>query len=196
MKFEVEQKFRVDGHASLAAALGAMGAEPAALLEQSDAYLSHPSRDFAATNEALRLRSVGERNLITYKGPKRPGPTKTREELEIAYEDGPERLAAMKRLFEALGFRPVCTIRKRRSAYELSYGGLAIEVALDEVEGLGAFAEIEAIADGDADLPAAQAAVQALARQLGLTQLEPRSYLRMTLEEAGGAPSSKSAGQT
>jgi adenylate cyclase class IV len=47
---------------------------------------------------------------------------------------------------------------------------------------LGDFAEIEAIADDEAALPSAQATVLALASQLGLDQVEPRSYLRMILE--------------
>jgi hypothetical protein len=36
------------------------------------------------------------------------------------------------------------------------------------------------------ELPAAQAAVLALAQELGLTEVEPRSYLRMLLEPDKG----------
>ena len=57
-----------------------------------------------------------------------------------------------------------------------------VEVALDRAEGLGDFVEIESLGATEADLPAAQAAVLAVASQLGLTEVEPRSYLRMTLE--------------
>ena len=61
-----------------------------------------------------------------------------------------------------------------------------MEVVLDHVEGLGTFAEVEALA-GSADLADAQAAVQALARELGLglNQVETKSYLRMHLENEG-----------
>ena len=53
---------------------------------------------------------------------------------------------------------------------------------LDRADGLGDFAEIETLAATESDLPAAQAAVLALANELGLTEVEPRSYLRMSLE--------------
>ncbi|MBV8267850.1 MAG: hypothetical protein JO252_16105, partial [Planctomycetaceae bacterium] len=42
---------------------------------------------------------------------------------------------------------------------------------------------VEAIAEDEADLPAAQGAVLDLADVLGLTDVEPRSYLRMALEQ-------------
>ena len=88
----------------------------------------------------------------------------------------------MARLFERLGFTPVLEVRKTRLTYRLRYHGRPIVVALDKVENLGAFAEVEALAANEADLPAAQDAVRALAGELGLTDLEPRSYLRMVLE--------------
>ena len=64
-----------------------------------------------------------------------------------------------------------------------------MEIALDTAEGLGVFAEIETLAHGEADLTAAQQAVLALAGTLGLTEVEPRSYLRMSLEARGTARS-------
>ena len=47
---------------------------------------------------------------------------------------------------------------------------------------LGTFVEVETIADGEADVPAAQRTVIDIAASLGLTDLEPKSYLRMALE--------------
>src|SRR3954449_1270660 len=85
MSFEVEIKFRTDGHDDMARRLAEMGGKPAAVSDQEDVYLSHPARDFAQTGEALRLRSEGSSNRITYKGPRQGGPTKTREEIEIAF---------------------------------------------------------------------------------------------------------------
>ncbi|HEX8200423.1 MAG TPA: class IV adenylate cyclase, partial [Isosphaeraceae bacterium] len=124
----------------------------------------------------------GDANRITYKGPRLGGPTKTREELEVPLGSGPEARARMARVFENLGFRPVATVRKARRAFHLTYRGRALEVGLDLAEGLGAFAEVEALAAGPDDLPSAQEAVQALALDLGLAEVEPRSYLRMVLE--------------
>ncbi len=55
-------------------------------------------------------------------------------------------------------------------------------VALDTVEGLGAYVEVEAIAESLSQVEAARATVQALASQLELNQPEPRSYLTMRLQ--------------
>ncbi|HEU5115398.1 MAG TPA: class IV adenylate cyclase, partial [Isosphaeraceae bacterium] len=83
--FEVEIKFRAADHRALAARLIALGAEASEAQEHEDLYLAHPSRDFARTDEALRLRRVGDQNRVTYKGPKLGGPTKTREEIEVPF---------------------------------------------------------------------------------------------------------------
>ena len=92
------------------------------------------------------------------------------------------RCGQLSRLFANLGFQPVATIRKSRTTFHLTEQLRKIEVALDQAEGLGDFAEIETLAATESDLPAAQAAVLAVASQLGLTEVEPRSYLRMALE--------------
>jgi|SRR5579883_2616509 len=186
MSFEVEVKYRVPSHAGLEGRLIALGGEGAPEVTQEDSYLNHPSRDFAQSNEALRLRRIGESNRITYKGPKHAGPTKTREEIEVPFAEGAGALDQMRRLFADLGFRPVAVIRKTRRTFHLKYRGMAVEVALDSAENLGDFVEVEAIAESAAGLPEAQAAVLDLARELGLTDVEPRSYLRMALEKTRG----------
>ncbi len=184
MSFEVEIKYRDADHATLARRLLERGAEAQPEIEQTDTYLAHPSRDFRTTNEALRLRQHGDSNRVTYKGPKLEGPTKTREEVEVDFEAGSVPLAKMTRIFEALGFRPVAKVRKVRVVYHLRFQGRPLEIGLDLAEGLGAFAEVEAIAEGPDDLPAARQAVQDFARELGLrpAQVESRSYLRMILQ--------------
>lgn len=182
MSFEVEVKYRDVNHERLIRRLGELGAEWAGRVEQEDTYLNHPSRDFATSGEAFRIRRIGAENRVTYKGPKRAGPTKTREEIEIAFAEGPERFEDLRRLLRNLGFTVVATIRKRRDVYRLTFQDRPLEIAVDRAEDLGDFAEIEAIAAGEADLPAAQGAVLALAERLGLRKVEPRSYLRMHLE--------------
>jgi adenylate cyclase, class 2 len=188
MSFEIEVKYRTVDHDRLLERLVQMGAVAGAAVDHEDTYLSHPARDFAQTGEAFRIRRLGPENRITYKGPRRSGPTKTREEIEIPVGEGPDQFRRLLRLLENLGFRPVATIRKRRESFHLTFREHELEIALDRAEGLGGFAEIEALAAGEADLPAAQQAVLALASLLGLTEVEPRSYLRMVLENQAAAP--------
>ena len=186
MGFEVEVKYRSVNHGVLEQRLAELGALPAGSVLQVDTYLCHPARDFTVTNEAFRVRSIGDENRITYKGPRRPGPTKTREEIEIRFADGEQTTGQLLHLFELLGFRPAATIRKERTSFQVNRAGRTLEVSLDRTEGLGPFAEVEALAASEPDLPAAQAAVLALAAELALTEVEPRSYLRMVLETKAG----------
>lgn len=182
MSFEVESKFRTETHAELQQRLTALGAVAKPEVVQEDIYLGHPSRDFAQTKEAFRIRRIGSENRITYKGPRLSGPTKTREEIELPFEAGEPTFEQMLRLFVNLGFREVAVVRKSRRPFHLVFQGQELEVALDKAEGLGEFAEVEAFAATESDLPAAQEAVLELARRLGLTDVEPRSYLRMHLD--------------
>ncbi len=181
MGYEVEVKYRVADHQGLEDRLTELGAVADTPIEQADAYLAHPSRDFAQTSEAFRIRREGDVNRLTYKGAKHAGPTKTREEIEIAFESGPEAFAQMERLCSALGFQPVAVVRKTRRPFSLTLDGIPLEVTLDDAESLGTFAEVEALAETQEDLPKAQAAVLKLAGMLELSDVEPRSYLRMLL---------------
>jgi adenylate cyclase class 2 len=182
MGYEVEVKYHLANRSQLEQRLTERGTAREPAITQEDTYFSHPSRDFALTNEAMRIRRVMEQNWITYKGPRRPGPTKTREEIEIGFAPGDDARCDVLDLFERLGFRPVATIHKTRTPFHLMFEERDIEIALDEAEGLGQFAEIETLAASEVDLPAAQAAILTLAAHLGLTEVEPRSYLRMALD--------------
>ena len=81
MHIEVEQKFRAAHSPELLARLQRLGATIEEPIEQIDQYFAHPVRDFAQTDEALRIRRVGDLNFVTYKGPKLDSTTKTRREL-------------------------------------------------------------------------------------------------------------------
>lgn len=187
MSYEVELKFRVAEPARLREAVAGAGAVAAGdATAQEDRYLAHPGRDFATTGEALRLRRAGDRNALTYKGPKHAGPTKTREEIEIPFDPGEASMEAMAAVFLRLGFRTIRVVRKTRREFRLVVQGRSLQIALDEVEGLGSFAEVETLVADASGLPAAQAAVLDLAARLGLETVEPRSYLRMHLEQDAG----------
>src|SRR5271156_4149530 len=142
MGYEVEVKYRSVDFNRLMSALSVCAAECGHAISHEDTYLNHPSRDFAVTNEAFRIRRIGDENRITYKGPRRSGPTKTREEIEIELTSGEQPFTELFRLFECLGFRPVATIKKSRTPFHLIRDGRHIEVALDRADQLGEFAEI------------------------------------------------------
>ena len=178
--FEVEQKFRVDDLSPVRQRLNALGATLEAPIEQVDTYFSHPARDFAVTDEALRLRRVGERNCITYKGPKIDSETKTRRELELPLPDGQLACEQFGELLLLLGFGRVAAVHKRREVARLAWQGRAVEIALDTVEHIGQFAELETSAT-EAELVPAKAAIASLANELGLQHNERRSYLELLL---------------
>jgi adenylate cyclase class 2 len=182
MQFEVEQKHRFDDAAAFIERLESMGAKLGAPIEQSDRYFAHPARDFAETDEALRIRTVGSRSFVTYKGPKLDTTTKTRRELELPLEPQDDDGSRFGELLNALGFTPVAVVRKNRRPFHLNRQGREIEGALDEVDGLGTFVELELSAD-EAGLDAARRIVAALADELALGQSERRSYLEMLLEK-------------
>jgi adenylate cyclase class 2 len=181
---EIEMKFPVTDFAPVKARLGTWAARADAPIAEADHYFNAPDRDFARTDEAFRLRRIGERNRITYKGPKRTGPTKTRTEIELGLEPGPAAAEAFCRLVVALGYRAVAVVRKRRTSYHFDRDGFALEVCCDEVEEVGRFVEVEVVAP-EADRGRADQVIQAVARELGLEKPEPRSYLQMLLAARG-----------
>jgi adenylate cyclase class 2 len=178
---EVELKFRVDSLEGLTAALEALGALAREPVSQMDQYFAHPCRDFGQTDEALRIRRIGERNFVTYKGPKIDAATKTRREIELPLPPGEAIADEFAELLAALGFRPVAAVRKVRAAYTLTWQSRPVEVAVDRVDDLGTFVEIETAAS-ESDFAAARDAVLSLASKLGLEAGERRSYLEMLLE--------------
>ena len=83
-------------------------------------------------------------------------------------------------LVQQLGYRPTAIVRKRRAIFETTRAGFALQVCCDQVEMLGSFVEVEIVAPPQ-DKPRAEAVLQAVASELGLTRNERRSYLEMVL---------------
>lgn len=180
MSLEVEQKFRVADLAAVTSRLSARSLELGGIQTQRDEYFAHPDRDFARTDEALRIRSCDDANRVTYKGPKQSAQTKARREIEVAIASGETGRGQFRELLLALGFRPVRTVEKQRRTAHLQWQGLDVEVAVDHVVGLGDFVELEVVSTSD-DLAAAERAVLSLAESLELSEVERRSYLQMLL---------------
>ena len=189
MPYEVEQKFPVADLAVVRERLVRLGFAPAGVVDQSDCYYRHPARDFAQTDEALRLRRVGQSNVLTYKGPKIDAATKSRFEQEAPLADGDEAGQACDAIFRRLGFEPVAVVAKRRETLRLQRGASTVEAALDAVAGVGTFVELEigvAAEDDAAAVAQARGMLAELAAELGLADSERRSYLELLLAAGPG----------
>ena len=181
---EIEQKYRIAAADVLKAKLAELKFTLSAREEHVDWYLRHPSRDFAASGEALRVRQVNGQLRVTYKGKRHDAAVKIRPEIELPLGGS---LDDWLQLWRLLGFEPVRDVRKRREVF-VHPDNVKLVVAVDVVEGLGEFAELELLWPEQDDSSAAVEAIQALAARLELTHPEPRSYLRQLLGEADTNP--------
>ncbi|HRY45955.1 MAG TPA: class IV adenylate cyclase [Thermoanaerobaculia bacterium] len=161
---EIEAKFRVADRPELEARLAALGAVPGAREDEVNLLLDDDDASLRSRGCALRVRTVGGRGLLTYKGPASfDGGVKARLELESGV-DAPESLLP---LLDALGFRPRFRYDKRRTPWRFVDAARPL-VVVDETP-LGLFAEIE----GEA------AAVRTLAAELGVAE---ESFLRASYQ--------------
>jgi len=177
--YEVEVKVAADLQA-VAERLDELDATLTGDVVQVDTYYDAPHREFAETDEALRVRRetrAGDTEArITYKGPLVEAESKTRKEFESGVDDG----EAADAIFEHLGFEVAATVEKDRRFYR--YDGYT--VTLDAVEGVGEFVEVEFETDEDGVEAAREGAYEVL-RDLGLDPDEQTrtSYLGMLLED-------------
>lgn len=177
---EVELKYAVADHHAVSARLLQLGAAPDATRQDVDRYFNAPDRDFARTDEALRIRSNGKANFVTYKGPKLDAQSKTRTEIEVPLAAGADVAERFGLLLEHLGYRPVHVVRKERRTFELSWEDFHVELCLDEVAGVGRFVELECQSE-EAHWEGVRDALLRLAAQLDLKSVERRSYLELSL---------------
>jgi adenylate cyclase class 2 len=167
---EVEVKARAPQ--DLAERIAAMGATLLAVENHHDLYFNSPQHDFKESDEALRIRIKEEGARLTYKGPKLDQTTKSRLERTVKIDDPLQ----MEQILSSLGFVLSAQVRKRRAKY--SYEGVVL--ALDDVEGLGHFVEVEA--EGEGDYEQQRQKVLSILSRLGLHESIRSSYLQL-LEE-------------
>lgn len=187
--YEVELKVRAD-HDAVRGALGRREAAVLNTVTQADTYYDAPMREFAETDEALRVRREradseerrsasgnAETAKLTYKGPLVDESSKTREEHETVVEDA----EAIEATLDALGFEPVTTVEKRRERFALD----GYTVSLDVVTGLGEFVEVEKEVE-EAEIAEVREGAVALLESLDLDADEGirTSYLGLLLDDA------------
>jgi adenylate cyclase class 2 len=187
--YEVELKLRAD-HDAVGAALDDAGASPDRRVRQIDTYYDAPHRDFAETDEALRLREETREQVggsegktqpesttrVTYKGPLIEAESKTREEHETAVADGDEAAGVL----AGLGFEPAAVVEKDRTFFTLD----GYTVSLDHVDGLGEFVEIESETAQSDDIGEVREGAADVLRRLGLDPDDQirTSYLGLLLD--------------
>ena len=187
--YEVELKLRAD-HDAVRPALDDAGATLDRRVRQVDTYYDAPHRDFAETDEALRLREEtrdpsgqagagGEPTTrLTYKGPLVEAASKTREEHETTVADGDEATG----ILTGLGFEPAAVVEKHRTFFTVD----GYTVSLDRVDGLGEFVEVEAEAAESDEVAAVREGAVDVLRDLGLDPDDQirTSYLGLLLDAA------------
>lgn len=157
---------------------------PTHIVQQVDTYYDAPHRNFAETDEALRIReetdgskteggeTSGERakgeetTQLTYKGPLVDDASKTREESETVVDSR----ETMDSILRSLGFSPAAVVEKEREQYALG----EYTVTLDTVSHLGEFVEIERVSD-DTEIETAREGAFSILRALGL---DPNEQIR------------------
>lgn len=167
-------------------------AERVGARRQRDVYYDAPHRDFAETDEAVRIRhetelvaGIGsaatadgpETTKLTYKGPLIDEGSKTRVEHETEVIDS----EATAGVFTELGFEPAATVEKHREFWSYE----AFTVTLDTVTDLGEFIEIELAVDDENAIESTRDDALAALEALGIdtsTQIRT-SYLELLLSD-------------
>src|SRR5512137_2617255 len=143
---EVELKVKIPSLDPVREQLARKNARSEGKVHEHDIYYNAPHRDFAVTDEAVRVRYTDDHAVVTYKGPKiKKFGLKAREELNFAVESG----GTFETMLDRLGFTKTLEVNKWRETYQLG----AASVSLDMVDGLGTFAEIEVVTENENDNP-------------------------------------------
>ncbi|NLI74536.1 MAG: class IV adenylate cyclase [Euryarchaeota archaeon] len=173
MMLEIEIKSPIADPDEIRNKLVILGATHIKNVHQRDSYFSHPCRDFGITDEALRIRQQEGNETLYYKGPKIDLETKAREEIALPLTNG----EVMRTILQRIGFIEVISIEKDRYIYQLNN----VEVALDYIEDLGNFVELEI---RDEDIEKGKNMIKEVMKSLGLEISERRSYLELLMERA------------
>lgn len=187
--YEVEQKFVLTEPERFSEQLVKRAVQWRRRVEEADTYFQHPSRDFVQTDEAFRIREHSVTDLIqetppqwesflTYKGPRLDSRIKIRKELELPLMG---EISQWQEMLECLGFQKVRTVRKIRHKAWYLWQDTTVEISLDDVPPLGQYVELEVVVQDRSALEEARETILSLAQELGLHDVEPRSYLDLVL---------------
>lgn len=173
---EVEVKAHVNDFRRVKIKLQNLGAKKLKSEHQEDVYFNAPHRNFAQTDEALRIRKIPTKNglktILTYKGAKINDISKTRKEIEVNIENA----ESTTKILENLGFNPIKTLKKDRVIYLFN----EFIISLDKVYEVGNFVEIETTHEEGDNFQESLDEIFNIYHKLGIKSgFERRSYLEL-----------------
>jgi adenylate cyclase, class 2 len=135
---ETEVKIRVPNPSALSSGLHAAGfAQSVARQFESNTIYDTQNRSVQNQGMLLRLRQIGDKGIITWKGRDEPGPYKSRREVETTVGS----IETLGQILAQLGLHPVFRYEKYRTEFIDPRNGAAV-VTLDETP-IGDFLELE-----------------------------------------------------
>lgn len=177
MKLEIEVKLKIDKKSqiqSLRRRLKSCDAVPLSFQIEHDVFFDLPGGKLASADKALRMRIFLDKQgrpmgcVLTFKGPRKRGVYKTREEIELSLH---RQYHATAQMLKRLGYHKVLEYQKRRESWQLD----KCKVELDELPELGWFVEIEG--------PSEKAISQVLEKlQLASVKQAGETYVEMVLK--------------
>lgn len=172
MPCETEAKLRVESHEPVRERLLMCGAVFEGRALETNRIFDRPGGSLSRRGCGLRIRTIAAEGgrepqaTLTFKGPVRAGPFKSREELETPIGDA----ETVVNILNAIGFVVILTYQKRRESWQLG----ECRVELDEPPHVGLFVEIEG---------PNETAIRSAQAELGLAGAThvKASYVRMLL---------------
>ena len=115
--------------------------------------------DHLDKNHTLRVRKVGEKVELCFKGKSEESKFKIKEELEVITDNYLQTI----KIFDRLGFKESFHIKKRRESYHLG----KVKFEIDTYPGIPTFLEIEAPSEEE---------VEEAVKKLGYTLEDTKNY--------------------
>jgi adenylate cyclase class 2 len=173
---EVEIKVPIDDKSIIKEGLKKIGFSFKKTIQQKDHYFQHPLRNFAKTDEALRVRKTFDGSLLNYKGPKLDKMTKTREEIELKIQDADKLI----QILDKIGFREVFLVEKSREIYKSG----KITASVDSVKDLGDYLELEILSKEKEDIEKSRNELFSILEKIHLSKdkMIRKSYLELLLK--------------
>jgi len=134
---EKELKFKLSNIDPIIKKIKELGFEELGENEQEDIYFDSIDNKLLKEGKALRIRKEGNRFYLTFKSKALSRKPKIRKEINIELNE--TQVIKLKEILKSLGYNEVLKIIKKRREFKRK----DFRIAIDKVEGLGVFLEIE-----------------------------------------------------